>query len=323
MSVAEIRSGYNLLRFSPSSNPKTKLVGISQNGRIINLSSGSKKLRTEDILFDGDPVQNISKLITDGGESLVDFAKKDIRILKPMTKPAVWGAGVTYENSMFMREVESGQPGFYGKVYVAPRPELFDKGETGDVSSSGHKGRLYIPSKSDITLTEAELVFVISPDKKIVGYTIGNDFTATDTEAQNPLYLPQAKIFEGCFGFGPSVLVGITEEQIRQQEIKVTVIREDGSLAFSAQTSIGKMKRTFTELVDWLFDDGRGKLFNDGVLLSSGTGVVMKEPDVVEGESVKPGAKIPHKAGDKVAIHVPGIGTLKNSVAKFTGSAIA
>jgi 2-dehydro-3-deoxy-D-arabinonate dehydratase len=320
MTVAAVRQGYNLVRFSPKTEPKTKLVGISQKGKIINLSSQPNRLRTEDILFDGDPVQNISRLIVDGGQSLVDFEREQVRILRPMTRPVVWGAGVTYENSMFMREVESGQPGFYGKVYVAPRPELFEKGRTGDVTSVGPNGKLYIPGKSKITLTEAELVFVIGPDKQIVGYTIGNDFTATDIEAENPLYLPQAKIFKGCFSFGPTILVGMTEEQIRNENIKVTVVRENGETAFSANTSIGKMKRTFTELVDWLFDDGRGELFTNGVLLSSGTGVVMKNPDI-DGDPVIRGEKIPHMDRDRVDIHVPAIGTLKNRVAKFTGSA--
>ena len=307
---------YNLVRFSFKGTSRSTYTGVVKPGENkIHVLGDENHIKPEDVLFNSDPVEDISRKLAEPHRS---YSLTLIDLLRPLTKPAVWGAGVTYESSKFMREAESGQPGFYAKVYTADRPELFDKGKTGDVSSAGPGENLYIPKKSDITLTEAELVFVISPDKKIVGYTIGNDFTATDIEAQNPLYLPQAKIFKGCFGFGPGVVVGMSEEDMRAQDIKVTVIRSDGSKAFSAQTSIGKMKRTFTELVDWLYDDGRGEMFTSGALLSTGTGVVMKEPDK---DDSNPGAKIPHQDGDKVYIEVSSIGILRNNVVKFGKSA--
>lgn len=297
---------YNLARFSFTdnslSNPKNVFTGV--------LDVANNKVRIlpnaipEDLLFDGNPVDNIGRRLANPHQ---EFSLDKIQLLRPLTKPDVWGAGVTYENSKWMREFESGQPGFYAKVYVAERPELFGKGRAGISTSSGPNEKLYIPGQSKIALSEAELVFVISPDKKIVGYTIGNDFTATDIEAENPLYLPQAKIFKGCFGFGPSVVVGMDEAQIRKENIKIAVVRSDGSDAFIAETNIGEIKGTFQRLVDYLFDDGRGEMFTEGVLLSSGTGVVM----------AKGSEKIPHQKGDVATITIPAIGTLVNPIDQF------
>ena len=297
---------YNLARFSFTdpklANPSSVFTGVLD--RANNIVDLLPNAIPEDLLFNGNPVDNIGRKLASPHQQ---FSLDKIQLLRPLTKPEVWGAGVTYENSKWMREHESGQPGFYAKVYIADRPELFGKGSAGISTSSGPNEKLYIPGQSKIALSEAELVFVISPDKKIVGYTIGNDFTATDIEAQNPLYLPQAKIFKGCFGFGPSIIVGMDESQIRKENIKIAVVRSDGSNAFIAETNIGEIRGTFQRLIDYLFDDGRGEIFTNGVLLSSGTGVVM----------AKDGEKIPHQKGDVASITIPAIGTLVNSIDQF------
>jgi 2-dehydro-3-deoxy-D-arabinonate dehydratase len=180
-------------------------------------------------------------------------------------------------------------------VYSAPRPELFLKATPERVVSPG--GPIRVRKDSKWNVPEPELTLVISPDLRVVGYTIGNDVSSRDIEGENPLYLPQAKVYDGSCAVGPVVVLAKALPKLTEAEIRL-VIRRGGSVAFNAATSVSQMARTPEDLVGWL---GRENRFPAGVLLLTGTGIV--PPDEF---SLAP--------GDLVEISISGIGTLSNPV---------
>ena len=210
----------------------------------------------------------------------------------------VWAAGVTYLRSKVARMEESETAGggdFYDRVYDAPRPEIFFKATPNRVAAPGATVRIRSDSKWNVP--EPELTLVVNPRGTIVGYTVGNDMSSRDIEGENPLYLPQAKVYDGCCALGPCVLVAEEGALPRSTEIRLEISRA-GGVAFAGSTSLEKMKRGFEELVDWLFRDN---VFPNGCYLLTGTGVV--PPDSVTLQS-----------GDEVRITIPPIGTLRNVV---------
>ncbi len=218
--------------------------------------------------------------------------------LSPIDQQEVWAAGVTYLRSKTAREEESASAGgasFYDKVYTAPRPELFFKATARRVVGPGQPIR--VRSDSRWTVPEPELALVISPDMRIVGYTIGNDVSARDIEGENPLYLPQAKVYKQSCALGPCITLAAAMPPRETIRIRMTVTRGD-SVAFEGETGLDRMARPLEELVDWL---GRENEFPDGVILLTGTGVV--PPD-----------DFSLRAGDVVSITIDGIGTLTNPV---------
>jgi len=214
-------------------------------------------------------------------------------LLCPVTPPEVWGAGVTYRRSAEFREEGTG---FYDRVYDAERPELFFKASAGRCAAPGQPiGRRH---DSSFTASEPELAIVLGRRGTILGFTLANDVSAWDIERENPLYLPQSKIYRGCFSFGPVI---VTPDEIADPyalTLRCRVLR-DGKEVFAGETSTARLKRRFTELVEWLL---RSNDVATGTVLSTGTGIIqpldvgLEENDVVE-------------------ISCPEIGTLVNPVA--------
>lgn len=209
----------------------------------------------------------------------------------------VWAAGVTYYRSRTARMVESeaaGGGGIYDRVYGAKRPELFFKALSHRVAGPGEKVRIRRDSKWNVP--EPELALVISPAGKITGYTIGNDMSSRDIEGENPLYLPQAKVYDRSCALGPAILV--SDEPMPSTTAISLEIRRRGEVVFADSTTLASMKRRPEELVEYLY---RETSFPNGCILLTGTGIV--PPDTFTLQS-----------GDEIAIAITGIGTLRNSV---------
>src|SRR5262249_17961478 len=185
---------------------------------------------------------------------------------------------------------------FYDKVYSADRPELFLKATPERVVGPGQPVRVRTDSKWSVP--EPELALVVSPDLRIVGYTIGNDMSARDIEGETPLYLPQAKIYKQSCAVGPVITLAAAMPPLPDVEIRL-VIRRGRSVVFEGSTTLAQMARTPEALVDWL---GRENEFPSGVILLTGTGIV--PPD-----------EFTLAPGDDVSISITGIGTLANRVA--------
>jgi 2-dehydro-3-deoxy-D-arabinonate dehydratase len=216
----------------------------------------------------------------------------------PMQSQELWASGVTYENSKLGREAESRDSGAdvnYRRVYNADRPVLFFKSNL--LRTVPLKGKVRIRKDSSWDVPEPELVLVIGSSGKILGYTIGNDMSSRSIEGENPLYLPQAKVFDGCAALGPCVLVG--EDSITPTAmISMTISRSEHEV-YSGTTSIDRMKPTRRELVDYLF---RECSFPHGALLMTGTGIVPPHDFTLQ-------------SGDRIEISVEGVGQLFNEVA--------
>jgi 2-dehydro-3-deoxy-D-arabinonate dehydratase len=217
--------------------------------------------------------------------------------LAPIDSQEVWAAGVTYYRSRTARMAESevaGGGSFYDRVYTAERPELFFKALAHRVAGPEEKVRIRKDSKWNVP--EPELALVISPTGKITGYTIGNDMSSRDIEGENPLYLPQAKVYDRSCALGPAILA--TEEPLPSTTAISIEIRRAGATVFSDSTTLASMKRRPEELVEYLY---RETSFPGGCILLTGTGIV--PPDTFTLQS-----------GDEIAITIDGIGTLRNSV---------
>ena len=215
----------------------------------------------------------------------------------PIGSQEVWAAGVTYFRSRTARMEESKSAGggdFYDRVYSADRPELFFKASPHRVRGPGQAVRIRRDARWNVP--EPELTLAVTSSGAIVGYTIGNDMSSRDIEGENPLYLPQAKVYDGSCGLGPAICV--TPEPLPPEtEIRI-VIRRAGVPAFGGSTSLAAMKRTPRDLVDYLYRDNS---FPHGCLLLTGTGIVPPDDFTLA-------------VGDEVAITIDPIGTLVNTV---------
>ena len=212
----------------------------------------------------------------------------------PSTKPAtgrllspiepgqeVWAAGVTYLRSLEEREAESIVADVYSRVYGADRPELFFKAIGARVI--GHGEPIRVRRDSSWNVPEPELTLVINAHREIVGYCAGNDVSSRDIEGENPLYLPQAKMYEGSCALGPSIVLA-NVETMRDLPIGLTVRRGE-DIVFAGETRTSAMKRSLTELADYL---GRELSFPGGVFLMTGTGIVPSEDfSLATGDSVR------------------------------------
>ncbi len=222
----------------------------------------------------------------------------DTALKAPVKSQEVWACGVTYFNSKLARQEESKKAGggiYYEKVYHADRPELFFKSTPQRVVGSGEAVRIREDSSWDVP--EPELTLVINSMGKIVGYTIGNDMSSRSIEGENPLYLAQAKIYDGSAAVGPCVLV-TSKPLDMNNNISLEVVRK-GKTVFEESISMSQMKRTPEELVTYLF---RETSFPQGCLLMTGTGIV-------------PTSDFSLRSGDEIRISIETIGTLINVVA--------
>ena len=218
--------------------------------------------------------------------------------LAPIGQQEVWAAGVTYLRSRDARMDESKKSGadnFYDRVYDAERPELFFKATPERVVGPG--GTVRIRQDSDWNVPEPELTLFITSAGKIVGYTCGNDMSSRSIEGENPLYLPQAKTYDGSAALGPCLYVPETPIS-PDTKIRLDIIRDDQTV-FTGSIAINQMKRQHTELVSFLF---RECSFPNGCYLMTGTGIVPPDDFTLQ-------------SGDEVRIMIDGIGTLVNVVA--------
>lgn len=219
-------------------------------------------------------------------------------ILAPVENQEIWAAGVTYLRSKVARMEESKESGgdtFYDKVYEAERPELFFKGTA--IRAVGDGGYVRIRKDSSWDVPEPELTLFITSSGKIAGYTIGNDMSSRSIEGENPLYLPQAKVYNHCAGLGPCLYV---PEKPISPDTKISLeIHRHNEVVFSGDTLISQMKRSHTELVEYLT---RELSFPQGVFLMTGTCIVPDFPFTLQ-------------SGDEIFITIDSIGTLKNIVA--------
>jgi 2-dehydro-3-deoxy-D-arabinonate dehydratase len=221
----------------------------------------------------------------------------DEPLLAPVVGQEVWGAGVTYDRSRSARLEESqaaGGASFYDKVYEAERPELFAKCAGWRVRGPGEPVRVRRDSRWSVP--EPELALCVNARGEIVGYTIGDDMSARDIEAENPLYLPQAKTYDGSCALGPALLV--REGPLPPETSIALRISRSGAPAFEGTTTLARMRRSEETLVAYLY---RETTFPLGCVLLTGTGIV-------------PPAEFALRPGDLIEIHVPPIGTLGNPV---------
>jgi len=229
--------------------------------------------------------------MTDGNKLI------DEGILAPIGSQELWACGVTYLRSKIGRQEESKEAGggdFYARVYEADRPEVFFKSTPHRVV--GHGAKVAIRKDSSWDVPEPELTLVVTSSGKIVGYTIGNDMSSRSIEGENPLYLPQAKTYDGCAALGPCIYV-MDQPIDKNTKIRLAIIRNN-KRAFEGTVGIDQMKRTPEELVSFVF---RECSFPDGCLIMTGTGIV-------------PGHDFTLKSGDEIRISIDNIGELVNEV---------
>jgi 2-dehydro-3-deoxy-D-arabinonate dehydratase len=208
----------------------------------------------------------------------------------------IWGAGVTYVRSRDARKEESGVPDVYQRVYEADRPELFFKSTARRAVGTGDE--IGIRADSQASVPEPEVAVVVNRYQEVIGLTICNDVTARSIEGENPLYLPQAKIYVGSTSLGPTIKPIWDISDPMKLGISATIQR-GADVIWEAQTSLASLNRTFDYLISYLF---RCQIFPDGVILSTGTGIV-------------PPLEISLAAGDVVSISLDQVGTLSNPVA--------
>ena len=261
----------------------------------LDLSQVEHVRSLSDILHSPDPL-GLARFLIDTKRD--PWSTDDVTLLAPIDKQEVWAAGVTYKRSQVARMEESDKgASHYDQVYSAPRPELFFKATASRVSGPGEPVR--VRSDSNWSVPEPELTLVVSPDKKLVGFTVGNDMSARDIEGENPLYLPQAKFYHQSAALGPCIL--IPEAPLDRQSTKIIMtIERLGKQVFQGETAIDQMVREFDELIAWL---GRENDYPDGVYLMTGTGIVPDDEFTLEDK-------------DQVSIEITGIGTLTNPVVK-------
>jgi len=218
-------------------------------------------------------------------------------ILAPIQNQELWACGVTYLRSKVGRQEESKAAGgsdFYAKVYDAERPEVFFKATAHRVVGTGDKVNIRKDSVWDVP--EPELTLVVTSSGKIVGYTIGNDMSSRSIEGENPLYLPQAKTYDGCAALGPCVFV--TDQPIDLNSLIQLEIKRDQKIIFEANITLNQMKRSLEELVSFVY---RECSFPKGCLIMTGTGIV-------------PGSDFTLQSKDEIKISIDSIGTLVNTV---------
>jgi 2-dehydro-3-deoxy-D-arabinonate dehydratase len=220
-----------------------------------------------------------------------------VRLLPPVDgRTEVWAAGVTYQQSRAARVEESERSAtVYEQVYDADRPELFFKSAAWRVVGDGEPISVREDSKVDVP--EPELAVVVNAEGQIVGYTVCDDVSSRTLEGENPLYLPQAKIYLGGCAVGPGIRPAWEVADPYRLAIRLT-IRRGGAVHWSGEASTSQLRRRLDELVDYLV---RAEAFPDGVILSTGTCLVPETPFTLT-------------AGDQVAIEIDEVGTLTNSV---------
>ncbi|HSF15022.1 MAG TPA: fumarylacetoacetate hydrolase family protein [Vicinamibacteria bacterium] len=254
---------------------------------------GSRWLRARTFSFDA---------LFQGGSGILDAfdeergpLKAGSALLPPLESQEIWAAGVTYFRSREARMEESEKEAdVYDRVYSAERPELFFKATPHRVV--GHRQNVVIRSDSTWNVPEAELAIAVSAGREIIGFSIGNDMSSRSIEGENPLYLPQAKIYDGSCALGPCLVL---QDKPLSPETAIRLrVERGGDAIVDDKTSLEEMKRSPENLVSYLF---RHNSFPNGAYLLTGTGIV-------------PDASFTLEPGDEITITIDGLGTLSNIV---------
>jgi 2-dehydro-3-deoxy-D-arabinonate dehydratase len=281
----------NICRFKNKAND----VGIGlvvDNESLLDLTPAGITHLTP-VLESDDPVAQLRQIAT---SRLPRVAISSVKMCAPVERQEVWAAGVTYLRSKAARMEESEfSANAYDRVYVAERPEIFFKSLPEKVVATGEPVGIRRDAKWNVP--EPELALVLNSRGQIVGHTIGNDMSSRDIEGENPLYLPQAKVYDRSTGLGPCLLV--TDEPLPPTTTIAIEIHRDGVAAFSGSTQISQIKRKFPELAEFLFRDNS---FPRGAYLMTGTGVVPPDDFTL-------------RSRDEIRITIEPIGTLINTVA--------
>lgn len=283
-----------IVRFR-AEGPADPAIGWLDGDRIIPFTTDSGIGSIRDLLqLSSDQLAREVERARTGEAVSVD----EVQLLAPIDTQEVWAAGVTYRRSRDARMEESTQKDVYDLVYDADRPEIFFKATPRRVSNPGEAVSIRGDSTWDVP--EPELALVINRHGEIVGYTVGNDVSSRSIEGENPLYLPQAKMYDGCAALGPVIQLALDVPDALDLRIEL-VIERDGEEAFRGETSTSQIHRTFDDLVRYLF---RANSFPDGAILMTGTGIVPPDSFTLAD-------------GDVVHITIEGIGTLSNPVKKL------
>jgi len=268
-------------------------LGVAHNSQLIGYFQPNSQLHNLLRLRTDELRMQIENSIQTGAASNLPTP-----VLAPIDgETEVWAAGVTYKQSEQARMEESGTPDIYAKVYAAKRPELFFKATPHRVA--GPDAPIVVRTDSTWDVPEPELVLAVNAHAEIIGYTIGNDVSSRSIEGENPLYLPQAKVYAGCCGLGP----GITPAWEVSDPYNLTIhlaIERNGQVYWEGETSTRELKRRFDELVTYLFLEND---FPDGVFLFTGTALVPERQFTLE-------------PGDVVQIDIDQLGTLRNPVVR-------
>jgi 2-dehydro-3-deoxy-D-arabinonate dehydratase len=231
--------------------------------------------------------------------SRLDLPLESVTLRAPIDRQEVWAAGVTYMRSRDARMEESSQRDVYDRVYDADRPELFLKATPNRVSGPGEE--IAIRGDSGWDVPEPELALLLNAHGELVGYTIGNDVSSRSIEGENPLYLPQAKVYSRCAALGPAIVMVDELPDVSNLEIRLS-IRRGGAELFQDRTATSQLHRSLADLIAYLLRDNE---FPAGVFLMTGTGIV-------------PPSEFTLQDGDEVTIQIEGIGSLANPVIRLS-----
>jgi 2-dehydro-3-deoxy-D-arabinonate dehydratase len=269
---------------------------LEEDGHFYRIESAGSGREAWDALITRDDVADYLRAAVAKAEQVGPPDKDELEA--PIGSQEVWAAGVTYYRSRDARMQESKSSGggdFYDRVYSADRPELFFKATPHRVVRP--YGNVAIRDDASWSVPEPELTLLITPNRHMVGYTVGNDMSSRDIEGENPLYLPQAKVYNRSCALGPGILIS-SAPLPASTEIQLEILR-GGQAAFSGSTTLESMKRDPASLADYLY---RNNTFPHGCFLLTGTGIV--PPD-----------EFTLKPKDEIRITITGIGTLINFVA--------
>ena len=268
---------------------KTGIVIEKESKFYLSNENWDSFINDEDLL---QKAEQLTALLKTGDKSLIS------ELLPPIgSNQELWACGVTYLRSKVGRQEESKAAGgadFYAKVYEAERPEVFFKSTPHRIV--GHNALVRIRKDSTWDVPEPELTLVVTSSGKIVGYTIGNDMSSRSIEGENPLYLPQAKTYDGCAALGPCIYV--RDKPLDSKTMISIEISRENLKVFEGSIAISQIKRTVQELVSFVY---RECSFPHGCLIMTGTGIV-------------PGSDFTLQSGDKIKISIDGIGELVNTV---------
>jgi 2-dehydro-3-deoxy-D-arabinonate dehydratase len=290
------RSSVPLVRYTTSGATTPKL-GLIDGDSVIDVAAagGPTSLKAALQLPAAHLVSQLAAVRKSGGQrELLGL----VSLAPPVDEQEVWASGVTYLRSRDARMEESTQKDVYDIVYEADRPELFFKATPGRVV--GPDQDIAIRGDSTWDVPEPELALVINAHGEVIGYTVGNDMSSRSIEGENPLYLPQAKMYTKCAGLGP--VIALADEVPDPRNLAITlVIERDGAVNFEESTSTSQIHRTFEDLVMYLH---RHNTFPNGVILCTGTGII-------------PPPEFTLEDGDVVSITIDAVGTLRNPVIRL------